>query len=188
MKLPCFAGLVFGLACCVVGAQEQAGMHAPDGGTRERLESLTVLPATNAPFTATVTTEWTTILVDGSKQTIWNHRTIARDSSGRILQERRFFAPNGDKVTTPISEVDYLDQTRHERYVCRPQEKVCYVSEYNVPPSASLVPAGPMPSGRGSVQREELGRKTIEGVDVVGSREITTMNAELLGMRRPRTS
>jgi hypothetical protein len=164
----------------VAGAQEQP-MHAPDGGTRERLESLTILPATNAPFSATVTTEWTTILVDGSKQTIWNHRTIARDSSGRILQERRFFAPNGDKVTTPLSEVDYLDPTRHERYACRPQEKVCYVSEYDAPPSVSLAPAGPMPSGRGSVQREELVRKTIEGVDVIGSREITTINAGAFG-------
>jgi hypothetical protein len=179
-RLAWVSGLVFGLACCLAGAQEQP-MHAPDGGTRERLESLTILPATNAPFSATVTTEWTTILVDGSKQTIWNHRTIARDSSGRILQERRFFAPNGDKVTTPLSEVDYLDPTRHERYACRPQEKVCYVSEYDAPPSVSLAPAGPMPSGRGSVQREELGRKTIEGVDVIGSREITTINEGAFG-------
>ena len=179
-RLAWVSGLVFGLVCCAAGAQEQP-MHAPDGGTRERLESLTILPATNAPFSATVTTEWTTILVDGSKQTIWNHRTIARDSSGRIWQERRFLAPNGDKVTTPLSEVDYLDPTRHERHVCRPQEKVCYVSEYNEPPSVSLVPAGPMPNGRGSVQREELGRKTIDGVDVIGSREITTINAGAVG-------
>ena len=66
-RLACVSGLVFGLACCVAGAQEQP-MHAPDGGTRERVESLTILPATNALFTATVTTEWTTILVDGSRR------------------------------------------------------------------------------------------------------------------------
>lgn len=179
-QLAWVSGFVFGLVCCAAGAQEQP-MHAPDGGTRERLESLTILPATNAPFSATVTTEWTTILVDGSKQTIWNRRTIARDSSGRILQERRFFAPDGDKVATPLSEVDYLDPSRHERYVCRPQEKVCYVSGYNEPPSVSLVPTGPMPSGKGSIERDDLGRQTIDGVDVIGSREITTINAGAVG-------
>ncbi|HWW24178.1 MAG TPA: hypothetical protein VNY78_09750 [Edaphobacter sp.] len=55
------------------------------------------------------------------------------------------------------------------------------MSEYNAPPSVSLTPAGPLPSGKGAVHREELGRKTIEGVDVVGSREITTMNAGAFG-------
>jgi hypothetical protein len=179
-RLACVSGLVFGLVCCAVGAQEQA-THAPDGGTREFIQSLTILPATNAPFTAMVTTELTKILVDGSKQTNWNHRTIARDSSGRIFQERRMFTPDGDKVATFLSEVDYLDPNRHEKYVCRPQQRVCYVSEYNESASVNLMPAGPIPNGRGSIKREDLGRKTIEGVDVIGSREVTTINAGVTG-------
>jgi hypothetical protein len=180
-RLPCVSALVVGLVCCIAGAQEQAAMHAPDGGTQEKIQSLIVPPTTNAPFTATVTTELTKVLVDGSKQTNWNHRTIARDSTGRIFQERRVFTPDGDKVTTYLAEIDYLDPNRHERYMCRPQEKVCYVSEYDAPPSANLMPAGAMPNGRGSIKRDDLGRKTIEGVDVVGSREIITINAGVNG-------
>lgn len=161
-------------------------MHAPDGGTRERVQSLEVPPTTNAPFTATVTTELTKILADDSKQTNWNHRTIARDSSGRVFQERRFFAPNGDKVATPLSELDYADPNRHELYVCRPMEKACYLYpyNYNAAQTANLAPAGPLQNGRGMVKREALGQKTIEDVDVVGSREVTTINAGVVGNER----
>ncbi|HMH15488.1 MAG TPA: hypothetical protein VK578_20480 [Edaphobacter sp.] len=180
-RLVIVSGLVFGLTCCYMRAQEQPAMHAPDGGTRERLESLTILPATNASFVATVTTEWTSILVDGSKQTNWNHRTVARDSSGRVFQERRFFSPRGDKEATMISELDFADPNRHEMYVCRSQERVCYVRQYNDTPSVNLMPAGQIPNGKGSIERDDLGRKTIDGVDVIGSREITTINAGVVG-------
>ena len=73
--------------------------------------------------------------------------------------------------------MDYLDPNRHERYICNPPQKVCYLSQYYAPASATLMPAGPMPNGRGSITREDLGHKTIDGVDVIGSREITTINA-----------
>jgi hypothetical protein len=181
------AAVMVGVFCSefpVALAQDQPTMHAPDGGTRERLESLTILPTTNAPFTATVTTEWMKILVDGSKQTNWNHRTIARDSSGRIFQERRFFTPNGDKVATLITELDYADPNRHELYVCMPQQKTCYLHPYYAPQFVNLPPTGPQPQGRSEITREELGRKTVEDVDVLGSREITTINAGAMGNER----
>jgi hypothetical protein len=165
---------------CSVAIAQQAPAHAPDGGTRERLESLTILPETNAPFSATVTTEWTKILVDGSKQTNWNHRTIARDSSGRVFQERRFFMPDGDKVATQLSELDYVDPNRRELYVCRVQMKVCYESAYNPPPTVKSA-AGPMPSESGVVKTESLGRKTVEDIDTQGSREIITIKAGAMG-------
>jgi len=38
-----------------------------------------------------------------------------------------------------------------------------------------------MPNGKGSIERDDLGRKTIDGVDVIGSREITTINAGVVG-------
>ena len=126
-------------------------------------------PEPNAPFSATVTTEWTKLLPDGSKQSNWNHRTIARDSSGRIFEERRFFTPNGDKVATQLSELDFSDPHRHEVYVCKPQIKTCYVYPYTMPESVKLIPAGPLPGGRGTVSREDLGSKTIDGVEAAGS-------------------
>jgi hypothetical protein len=184
MRLPLVCGLAFGLVCCEAEAQEQPTMHAPDGGTRERIESLTILPTLNAPFTATVTTELTKILADGSKQTNWNRRTVARDSSGRIFQERRFFAANGNKLPTKVSELDYADPGRHELDVCRPESKTCFVYPYYAPEAARMMPAGPLANGAGTVTREELGRNSIENVDVIGSREITTLNAGAVGNER----
>lgn len=180
-RLSLVSGLALGLVCCAASSQEQPTTHAPDGDSWERVQSIDVPPTTNAPFTATVTTELTKILVDETKQTNWNHRMIARDSSGRVFQERRFFAPNGDKASTPLSELDYVDPNRHELYICKPMMKTCYLHPYIAPPTVSLIPAGPLPSGRGTIERQALGQKTIDDVEVIGSREITTLNAGTVG-------
>jgi hypothetical protein len=184
MRLAVVTAVVFGFLGYVALAQEQPTIHAPDGTTRERIESLTILPTPNAPFTATVTTELTKILADGSTQTNWNHRTIARDSSGRIFQERKFFSPDGNIVPTRTSELDYADPGRHEVYVCKPMEMVCYVYPYAAPETVSMGPAGPLSNGAGTVTREQLGQKTIEDLDVIGSREITTLNAGVVGNQK----
>ncbi len=159
--------------------------HAPDGGTREQMESVYILPAPNAPFSAVVETEWTRIMPDGSKSTMYNHRTVARDSSGRVFQERRYFSPDGKTATTRLSMLQYDDPNRHERILCRPLAKVCEVSRLFVPPALRVQPAGPLPHGAGTLTREDLGRKSLEGVDVVGTREIMTLNVGTFGNEQP---
>jgi len=164
---------------------QEAPMHAPDGGTRQRLESVEILPIASAPFTAVVTTEWTRIMPDGSIGTTKNHRTVSRDSLGRVFQERRYFSPDGDKQMTRISELDYQDPTLHQLLVCRPDAHVCTMYRYDMPTSVALPKVGPLPNGTGSVTREDLGRKTIENIDVAGSREVTTINAGVMGNEKP---
>jgi len=187
LPFPGFPGvIVFGfLALGVPSVAQDATMHAPDGGTRQRVESIEIPPSTNAPFTAVVTTEWTRIMPDGSTGTMKNHRTVARDSLGRVFQERRYFSPDGDKQVTRISELDFQDPARHEMCVCRPDTRVCSVYQYDAPATVSLPKAGPLANGTGSVTREDLGRKTIDNVEVVGSREVTTLNAGVMGNEKP---
>jgi hypothetical protein len=168
----------------------QATQHAPDGGVRETLQSINVPTLTSAPFSANVETEWTKILPDGTAATQKNHRTIARDSSGRVFEERRYFSPNGDKQPTPLSQLDYTDPNRHELYRCIPQEKTCYVTQWGGPALTA------MPVGMGgvqacgcatrqrpgmTVQNEALGQKTIEDIEAIGSREVTTIAAGQIG-------
>lgn len=160
-------------------------MHAPDGGTRQRIESVVIFPQANAPFSAIVTTEWTRILPDGSKATMRNHRTVARDSSGRVFQERRNFSPDGDKQVTRLTELDYEDPARHETWVCRPDAKVCTVYRFNPSIMATIQKATPLPNGKNDVTLEDLGRKTMEGVDVEGAREVTTLNVGAVGNEKP---
>jgi hypothetical protein len=164
---------------------QDATAHALDGGTRQTLESITIPPLQGAPFTAVVTTEWTRIMPDGSTGTTKNHRTVARDSLGRVFQERRYFSPDGDKQMTQISELDYEDPTLHQLLICHPQNRVCTAYRYDMPTTVVLPKAGPLPNGRGTVTREELGKKTIDNVDVVGSREVTTLKAGVMGNEKP---
>ena len=176
--------LTAGLGLYLLGSRLQAQegtTHASDGGTVQRIQSVDILPLEGAPFTATVVTEWTRLLPDGSTGTIKNHRTVARDSAGRVFQERRFFSPTGDQQVTALSELDFEDPTRHEMSICHPAGKVCQVYGFNRP--AQVVPpvARQLPNGRGTMTEEALGTKTIENLDVVGSREVTMLNAGVLG-------
>jgi hypothetical protein len=164
---------------------QDATMHAPDGGTRQQLQSIAIPSLPSAPFTAVVTTVWTRIMPDGSTGTTKNHRTVARDSLGRVFQERRYLSPDGDKQITQISEWDYEDPTLHQLLICHPQNHVCTMYQYNMPTTVTLPKTGPLPNGTGTVTREELGKKTIDNVDVVGSREVTTLNAGVMGNEKP---
>lgn len=156
-----------------VGAQMQ---HAPDGGTREMIQSIDVPQKAGAPFRAQVVTSWKRRLEDGTETTIYNRRTIARDSQGRVFQERRFFAPDGNTRATMVSEMDYLDPTRKERTVCTTRDRRCMVYHRSFLPSdeTQQLPATQTLSNGVKITRESLGTNTIEDVQVAGMREIMT--------------
>ena len=73
------------LVCLAQTAQpqsfEQSALASPsrDGGVREVLESIGILPIPNAPFTATLATEWVRYTAEGATITLVNERHIARD-------------------------------------------------------------------------------------------------------------
>jgi len=182
------------LAVCLAARAQtpSATAHVHDGGSVEMIQSISILPLTGAPFTAIVHTEVINTLADGSTSIVKNRRIVARDSSGRIFQQRAFFLPNGDAAPR-IRALQYQDPTTHELYDCIVAEKTCYVTPYRRAAMASM-PAGigglqacgcASQHGQGySVQEEALGQKTIEDVDVIGSREITTLPAGQFGNQK----
>jgi hypothetical protein len=111
--------------------------------------------------------------------------TIARDSTGRIFEERRFFSPTGDTQETRIAALEYSDPNRHEFYSCLTATRTCTVYPYRDVAStpASLPNSVTLPNG--TITREELGQRTIDGLDVLGSREITTINPGANGYQHP---
>jgi hypothetical protein len=175
-------------AAVLVGSFAMAGMlvaqnvppHAPDGGTIERIQSVEIPPMSNAPFSAVVVTEWTRIMPDGSSALMKNHRTVARDSVGRVFQERRYFSPDGDKQVTRLSELDYEDPTLHQLTRCFVDTRVCWSYRMNRPAAVSQ-PQAPAKSAAGGMQWEDLGRKTIDNVEVLGSREVMTIGVGAIG-------
>jgi hypothetical protein len=182
---PFFAG-VLGLSIPVLIAQSPGeAVHAPSGGVRTMIVSIAVPPLPGAPFTATVTTEWKRTLDDGSTVTIGNHRTVARDNSGRIFQERRNFYPAGDPRQNEINRLEFADPRAHTLSTCWPTAHVCQVTGYFgnafTPPA---VPAGPLEAGKGFLTRLDLGRDLIAGVEAIGTRETTTISAGAIGNDR----
>jgi len=164
-----------GMAVLAVSAGAQM-QHAPDGGTREMIQSIDVPEKAGAPFKAQVVTAWKRRLEDGTETTIYNRRTIARDSQGRVFQERRFFAPDGNTRATMVSEMDYMDPTMKERTVCTTRDRRCMVYHRNDVPSEEtpqLPATQTYPNGM-KVTRESLGTNTMDSLQVAGTREIMT--------------
>ncbi|HTY61260.1 MAG TPA: hypothetical protein VMG30_03280 [Acidobacteriota bacterium] len=181
--------LVLVLAFCINGTivqAQQGGLHAPSGGTRTITQSINVPPLPNAPFTATVSTSTIRKLDDGGTITLQNHRTIARDAAGRIYQERRNFLPAGDTSENIINQIELSDPLAHMLIMCHPSEQTCTISSYlRTPSPAHVIPTGPYADGAGDLAREALGDKIVNGVETVGTRETSTINASAFGNNNP---
>jgi hypothetical protein len=152
--------------------------HAPDGGTLQRFAEIDIPTIPNAPFSATVITEWTRLLPDGTEGTIKMRRLVARDSAGHVFEEHRALSPTGDQRPTRLLWVNYADPQRHEYYACVPFSKLCELAP--LPQGIQRQPAG-TPQAQGvaaastkpEVKTEALGERRMDDLDVTGSREIT---------------
>ncbi len=158
---------------------QQAATHAPDGTTFERLQSINVPSRPNAPFSATVNTEWTRIFEDGSSRTLKNRRLIARDAVGRVFQQRTFLAPDGDPGQSRITQIEISDPQQHTVASCDPQGQVCRLNFYRGVGAEVATSSAP------NVKSENLGTIAMNGVEVVGTRETQTLNQRVVGTDRP---
>src|SRR3974390_1516145 len=104
-----------------------------DGGVRQVLESIVIPPIPNAPFQATLDTEWVRSALDGGTITFVNERHIARDGGGRIYEERWTlvpkFHPNGD-VPSKLTWIQIADPKSYTLYNCSADKHVCDLLTY----------------------------------------------------------
>jgi hypothetical protein len=163
---------------------QQDALHAPDGNSFTRIVSIFIPSLPNAPFTATVSTEWTRQTSDGATIVVKNHRTLARDSQGRVFQERRHFVPADSNAPSVLTQIDYYDPVRHTRTSCFPASKVCDMYAYSASVSEATLPVGPLPDGKRYLSREELGKGEVEGLETIGTRETITSNPGTVGNDR----
>jgi|SRR5579859_44744 len=162
-----------------------APQHAPDGGTRETFASILIPSTPNAPFTATVNTEWIRQLRDGGNITLKNHRTIARDASGRIFQERRFFVPDDGNHESTVYQIEISDPATHQRYVCVPAAHVCRLGQFSARASAGSPVAITLANKPGAAGVENLGTQMIAGLETVGTRETRLIETAAIGNEAP---
>jgi hypothetical protein len=160
----------------------------PDGGTREVLVSILIPSIPNAPFSATVATESVRHLADGSRITLVNRRAIARDSSGRIFQERRLLVPDDGKHESILTQIEISNPVSHELFICVPKEKVCQVEFFSAPkfvPPAQTTASGSLNNQTGTPSRENLATQFLGGLETFGTRERTIIEAGLIGNDTP---
>src|SRR5215469_9050035 len=108
----------------------QDALHAADGNSFTRIVSIFIAPTPNAPFTATVSTEWTRQTSDGATVVVKNRRMVARDSQGRVFEERRRFVPAESDAQSLLFQIDYVDPLRHARTICLPASSSCDVRNF----------------------------------------------------------
>jgi hypothetical protein len=181
--------------CCAQTQQPQP--HQPvssarDGGVREVLESIVIPPIPNAPFTATLQTEWVKYAGDGATITLANERHVARDGRGRIYEERWILVPKYGKVKSQMNWIQIADPKLHTLYNCNTAKHLCELQTYD--PAEDLTaaaPRKPIPSGAVESDRstvEDLGTRNIAGIETVGRRETATIEVGAIGNDQPLTS
>ena len=162
-----------------------------DGGVRERLHSIVIPPKPGSPFTAALHTEWLNALSDGGTIAVANDRHIARDSKGRIYQERWALVPQNGNQQPRMTAIQISDPQAHALYTCMMDgRQVCDVTIHLASPSVAVAGgpnAGTVQRGDGTITREDLGHESIAGVDTVGTRETTTFNPGAFGNDSPFT-
>ncbi len=156
LSLACFLLLPTSLSLAQAPQQPQ---RVPDGGTREVLISILIPSLPNAPFTAAVNTEWIRQLPDGSTITLKNHRAIARDSAGRIFQERRALVPDDGKTNSGVTQIEISDPVTHELYICMPHGRTCQVEVFSPSEFLPYTPPAKAHMTQGSTsESEDLGK------------------------------
>lgn len=164
--------------------------YVRDGGVTETLESIVIPPKAGAPFTLTLQTEWVKTLYDGGTITSVNQRRIARDTTGRIYQERWFLVPKNGKIESQMTTIQIADPNAHTLYNCfmLQQPKQCVLSGYA--PSTSAVykeaspPPGDLKDGVGTALHEDLGKQFIDGLETIGTRDSVIYNPGVFGNDR----
>lgn len=169
----------------LVLAQTQEVQRPPDGGAVQRIISIFIPSMPNAPFTATVSTEWTRPLADGTTIAWKNHRIIARDTTGRIFQERRWFVAAAKQDEPGLMQIEISDPASHQLYICRPGPRVCDLRPFYAPAFEPPVPVSAAGKGSSASTIENLGKQSIEGFEVTGQRETMVIQSNAMGNNRP---
>jgi len=162
----------------------QEPLRGPDGGTTYHVSGVELLAIPGKPFSANSRTDWTRILGDGSTVQVHLTAKLARDSSGRMYREKRSFMPGSADSETRLNEILIYDTVALTQTTCTVSAHHCIITSYRPRTSFAMMPVGSFANGTRYLNREDLGTNTMEGLDVIGTRETLTVNAGVVGNER----
>jgi hypothetical protein len=112
---------------------------------------------------------------------------VLRDAQGRVYRERHHFAPRDTDPQTTLYAFYVNDPVEHTRTECEVATHKCALVAYSPRTSFPLQPVGPFDDNKKFLARESLGEQNLDGLNLVGSREITTISPGTVGNDRALT-
>jgi hypothetical protein len=184
------AAMAWGPAAGRAFAQEAAARQTPPAyrGVEMRVGGVYVTPVPNVPLTAVAEIESTQTLDDGSTVTKKTIDNIARDSQGRIYNERREMVAEDFQGVPPLMSGHIYDPTTKLNTFMDPATHLARQSIFSGPAeNTAQVREGAVPVSSRGVQVQDLGTQSMEDVVVRGHLTTHTVSAKASGTGKPVT-
>ncbi len=135
---------------------------------------------TGAPMTATLTTTHDQTLSDGNTIHGENQTSVYRDSEGRVRREVQFELATPATGAARHTMIVITDPVAGQRYMLNPETKVAHQMPLREP-KHPMGDHGPKWKSGKDVTTEQLGTKTILGLQAQGTRVTRTIPAGQIG-------
>jgi hypothetical protein len=185
MKLCALLASTLLLVGTITAQDRDEVFRGPDGSTHIRVPGIQILPVAGKPFSGRDHIEWTHTLEDGSVVTTELYAFLARDAQGRMYREHVSFVPANSDQQSRRREIDLFDPVTHTRTICIVATRRCTITDYRGSTSFTLRKPGPFDDGKRFLSRESLGTDTLDGLNVIGTRETITISSGVVGNNRP---
>jgi len=169
--------ILFVSAAAIAPAQQGRETPPTYAGPFTLVPGVFVTPIAGAPFSATVMIKSEQPLADGTVATQVSQTRIARDSQGRIRNERHMMVPEGAQGMPPLISVHVFDPATRISYFFNPATMLA---------RKQVVPM-PQPDSAAPGVRQNLGDATLNGMQVRGTRNTFTVPARVSGTGKPVT-
>ena len=167
---------------CYGQAAGSARMPPDYGGVNVRVAGVFVTPVANAPFSATVDIVSKQKLPDGSFNIRTSIAYIARDSAGRIYNERRALVSPAFQGEPVLLSAHIYDPTTHLNTFLDPFSHLARQSVFTG--SRQIVAIDPTlgpHAGGVLIKQEELGEQTVGNTRLQGTKKVWTVAAAMSG-------
>jgi hypothetical protein len=164
---------LLGMSAATGATQDVRQEPPPYRGPATLVDGVFVTPISGVPFTATVSIESVQTLPDGTVEKKHTLSLIARDASGRIHNERRALLAAGFNGMPPLISVHLFDPATRVNDFYNPMTLIC--TERTLPPLPDAARATNDPNA------ENLGVKTVSGLEATGTRVTRKIRAQFSG-------
>lgn len=155
-------------------------------GVQTRISGVFITPVPNAPFSAKVDIYSSEVLPNGQTEVRTTINRIARDSSGRIHNERRRLVPPSFQGDPALLETHIYDPATRLNIFLNPYTHIARETVLRSPvPSVAPVPLRTAPNPNSPVSEQDLGTQTLNALTVRGTRKSRTIPSNESGTGKP---